>query len=96
MKGDIDYCTWSHPDPDFHQGKSFPDDPFKDKPIYEALSYTWGSGKTTENAYIIEYPVQSQIASAYTTLKLSHNLACALRYLRYADAPRTLWVDALW
>ena len=53
-------------------------------PIYEALSYVWGS---TENL--------TDIKVGNDCLAVTRNLANALPYLRYKDKPRTLWIDAI-
>lgn len=53
-------------------------------PIYEALSYVWGS---TENL--------TDIKVGNDCLAVTRNLAKALPYLRYKDKPRTLWIDAI-
>ncbi|KAM0798112.1 heterokaryon incompatibility protein-domain-containing protein [Usnea florida] len=56
-------------------------------PIYEALSYAWGS---------TEDPVDIRIGSSGNeTLAVTQNLAVALPYLRYEDKVRTLWIDAI-
>ena len=56
-------------------------------PIYEALSYVWG---TTEN------PVDIKVGpSGSETLAITQNLAIALPYLRYEKDVRTLWIDAI-
>ena len=56
-------------------------------PIYEALSYVWG---TTEN------PVELKVGpSKNDTLAITQNLAIALPYLRYENRIRTLWIDAI-
>ena len=57
-----------------------PDNP----PIYEALSYAWGSTET---------PVDIQVG--LSTIAVTENLAEALPYLRYKDRPRILWIDAI-
>ena len=57
-----------------------PDNP----PIYEALSYAWGSTET---------PVDIQVG--LSTIAVTANLAEALPYLRYKDRPRILWIDAI-
>jgi hypothetical protein len=51
---------------------------------YEALSYEWGDSIKKES-----------ITVGGTYLKVTVNLATALRHLRYLDRPRTLWVDAI-
>ncbi|KAJ9151264.1 HET-domain-containing protein [Pleurostoma richardsiae] len=55
-----------------------------DYPPYEALSYVWGDENITTP--IIVNGVEHEVTV---------NLALALRYLRYADRERILWVDAL-
>jgi len=54
---------------------------------YEALSYVWGS--TAD-------PVSILVGSSREhTISVTQNLATALRYLRYANGIRTLWVDVV-
>lgn len=53
-------------------------------PIYEAVSYVWGS---TRN--LIDIKVGND------SLAVTANLAQALSYLRYKDKPRVLWIDAI-
>ena len=56
-------------------------------PIYEALSYAWGS---------VESPVRDQIrAPGIRTITVTRNLADSLPYLRYKDKPRVFWIDAI-
>ena len=56
-------------------------------PVYEALSYAWGSTKD---------PVDIRIGlTGNETLAITQNLAVALPYLRYEDKIRTLWIDAI-
>jgi hypothetical protein len=55
-----------------------------DKPSYEALSYAWGTIRSSNLAIINGCPVRVQ-----------ESLDSGLRRLRLADQPRTLWVDAL-
>ncbi len=56
-------------------------------PIYEALSYVWG---TTDN------PVSIKVGpSGNDRLAITQNLAVALPYLRYENEIRTLWIDAI-
>ena len=58
------------------------------KPEYEALSYTWGSTTDLDNVYVQE-------DEGGKALAITPNLAEALRYLRYEDRPRVLWIDAI-
>ena len=54
---------------------------------FEALSYAWGS---------VDNPSQVQIQSdGNRHLTITRNLDIALRYLRFSDEPREIWVDAL-
>ncbi|KAI1263547.1 HET-domain-containing protein [Xylariaceae sp. FL1019] len=55
-----------------------------EKAEYEALSYFWGDPKMTQTILVDHRPYP-----------LTINLICALRYLRYDDRPRNLWVDSL-
>lgn len=62
--------------------------PQKSPPDYEALSYTWGSQENLEEVSI-------QDGGALATIRITQNLAVALRHLRYSDRPRVMWIDAL-
>ena len=53
-------------------------------PIFEALSYVWGSEDNP-----VDIKVESDI------LSITKNLAEALTYLRYKDKLRELWIDAI-
>ncbi|KAI1747010.1 heterokaryon incompatibility protein-domain-containing protein [Xylaria castorea] len=57
-------------------------------PVYEALSYVWGSADD-------RVPVQMCSPSGEQTILVTQNLATALRHLRFDDRARALWVDAL-
>jgi hypothetical protein len=54
---------------------------------YEALSYVWGEENPPGRVWI------GNACSAY--LEITPNLESALRYLRYQDRRRTLWIDAI-
>ncbi|KAF2852567.1 heterokaryon incompatibility, partial [Plenodomus tracheiphilus IPT5] len=54
------------------------------KPVYEALSYTWGDAKD-------RHPVDLDGVHCSVTV----HLAVALQHLRYKTHSRYLWVDAL-
>lgn len=56
---------------------------FGSKPLYTALSYTWGPPATTHSIVINSH-----------TVPLRENLYWALFYLRQSS-PRSLWIDAL-
>jgi hypothetical protein len=51
---------------------------------YEALSYTWGSTELTDNVKING-----------NNLAVTQNLYFALKYLRFKDEDRILWIDSL-
>ncbi|OCK89082.1 HET-domain-containing protein [Cenococcum geophilum 1.58] len=53
-------------------------------PVYEALSYTWGT----------ELPVH-RICCNGQNFAIRPNLFHALRRLRYRTKPRLLWIDAI-
>lgn len=57
-------------------------------PVYEALSYTWGSTENPVNISVGEVP-------GVATLAVTQNLAQALPYLRYENRPRILWIDSV-
>ena len=56
-------------------------------PSYEALSYAWGTTEDPTNIYVGN--------SKDYVLSVSKNLACALDHLRFKEASRTLWIDAI-
>ncbi|KAF7914568.1 uncharacterized protein EAF01_000974 [Botrytis porri] len=55
-----------------------------DEPVYEILSYVWGNPTNKRDSTLqrVSFPVTT-------------NLESALRYLRYRDLPRVLWIDAI-
>ncbi|KAK2601524.1 hypothetical protein QQS21_004909 [Conoideocrella luteorostrata] len=56
-------------------------------PPYDSLSYAWGTEKEL---------VQIQNGPSSTkSLVIPQNLATALKYVRYEDRPRVLWIDAI-
>lgn len=61
------------------------------RPSYEALSYYWGPKVRKEEAEVIRIIRPDGIFP----IPLRHNLASALKCLRYPDRERWLWVDAL-
>ena len=63
-------------------------------PQFEAVSYAWGSTESTVNILINEFR-SGAMTMKHSTLAVTRNLATALRYLRYGDRPRVLWVDAV-
>jgi hypothetical protein len=56
-------------------------------PMFEAVSYTWGSADNPVNIFIGQ--------SGNRTLSVTQNLAEALPYFRFEDRPRVLWIDAI-
>jgi hypothetical protein len=70
----------------------------KKHPEYEALSYVWGDSINTR---LIKFGVcessepNNTHTLSFSPLAVTVNLEQALRSLRYAEKPRTLWVDAV-
>ncbi|KAI0857531.1 heterokaryon incompatibility protein-domain-containing protein [Xylaria cubensis] len=64
-------------------------EPFQSRkvPVYEALSYVWGS-KASPSWVRVAEAVEGE-------LQVTRNLDVALRHLRYTDRPRFIWVDAV-
>ncbi|RSL50969.1 hypothetical protein CEP53_008603 [Fusarium sp. AF-6] len=56
-------------------------------PVYEAVSYTWGIDASPTHEYVV------QVNSV--RLQVTPNLHACLLALRYCDASRMLWVDAI-
>lgn len=87
--------SWDHPDPDVERGLyETPQEERKGTGDlqYEALSYVWGPTNSAVEIQVLGQPASEQ---PHSTLSIGANLASALRYLRYGDQPRTLWVDAI-
>ncbi|KAF3052183.1 hypothetical protein E8E11_007484 [Didymella keratinophila] len=59
-----------------------------EKPAYEALSYVWGSEKSLST-------VEVDSSGEMSVISITQNLDVALRYLRFTEEPRYIWVDAL-
>ena len=75
---------------------------------YEALSYTWGLTPFTKKVIVEEESDEGAPAPSATKgvraalarlrtpkITITPSLDEALRYLRYADRPRTMWIDAI-
>lgn len=59
---------------------------------YEAISYVWG--QTTSNTRGAHGQTQ-RVMCGTQSIPISRNLSEALRYIRYSDRSRMIWVDAL-
>ncbi|KAI1259471.1 HET-domain-containing protein [Xylariaceae sp. FL1019] len=88
------FSRWVHDDPDKADRVEFErtlDPLFETEDefllAYEALSYTWGSDKGDEVAIVVNSDMKE--------MPLGANLANAIRYLRYPDRPRIMWIDAV-
>ena len=97
--GKADQSSWTHPSVGVDciwKGRQSDGNVDLSLPTYEALSYTWGSTDNPATVYI-ERPPQSPMSeqSELSTLQIGQHLMKALRYLRYTDKPRTLWIDAI-
>ncbi|RYP51254.1 hypothetical protein DL768_003351 [Monosporascus sp. mg162] len=90
------YSTWTHPDPTYSREAydSVAQEDDQPKLRYEALSYTWGSSQSPDT---VEVKRSHKHWRAMFTSKLcvNRNLAEAMRYLRYEDRPRVMWIDAI-
>ncbi|KAI1769880.1 heterokaryon incompatibility protein-domain-containing protein [Hypoxylon cercidicola] len=67
-------------------------------PVFEALSYVWGSPANPVSIAIKKTVLGSGLALGHDrgcTLMVTQNLGVALRYLRDRVEPRTLWIDAI-
>jgi Heterokaryon incompatibility protein (HET) len=85
--------------------------PFSPPPVYEALSYAWGSPERTHSVTmkrslsLFQAPYASKSTSGETGvpvqqtqrtyLEISQNLSTALQHLRHLEESRCLWIDAL-
>ena len=91
--------TWTHPEESLDKSCYEPaaPSPCITEPVYEALSYTWGSLENPQNIYIdMQYNDTNTLNSPPSlALEVHKNLSEALRYLRYTDKIRTLWIDAI-
>lgn len=71
-------------------------------PLYEALSYVWGSNENPEYIQVAnklsDASPESCPGSDYhgaARLPVTQNLAVALRNMRLLDKPRVMWIDAI-
>lgn len=62
---------------------------------FEALSYTWGDMSEPESVTIVTRGNPSAEPGPATAVKISRNLADALRYLRLPSTPRPMWIDSI-
>ncbi|KAL8772645.1 MAG: hypothetical protein Q9209_002306 [Squamulea sp. 1 TL-2023] len=72
-------------------------------PDFEALSYVWGDGSDRQDIFVVPEILKrwklrrktNPIRVFFTILSITCNLFEALKYLRYEDRPRVIWVDAI-
>ncbi|KAG6353465.1 hypothetical protein INS49_005646 [Diaporthe citri] len=71
-------------------------------PLYEALSYVWGSNENPQHIQVADKlsdasPESCPGSNYHGTARLpvTQNLAVALRHLRLLDRPRVMWIDAI-
>ncbi|KAI1476437.1 HET-domain-containing protein [Daldinia eschscholtzii] len=81
---------------------SFQTSPFSNTTSpYEALSYVWGSDKSSLQVYVkgagpaSTNKPQDVEQTEFDHIPITRNLDIVLRHLRYAEAPRVVWIDAL-
>ncbi|KAI3320241.1 HET-domain-containing protein [Xylariaceae sp. AK1471] len=94
--------TWIHPDLNIDRALYDPipnTEANSSVPAYEALSYAWGTPEKDEMAKVTATnikgePLHSSVRQA-RRLPITRSLSGALRYLRYADLSRTMWIDAI-
>jgi len=61
-------------------------------PKYEALSYVWGSPLSPQTITVTD---EGDGEPNPAQLSITHNLSVALRHLRFAARPQTVWIDAI-
>ena len=71
-----------------------------DPPEYEALSYAWGDATKSCTVFVESQEIAdpfpgSPTVSGRSRLAITYNLDETLRYLRYQDKHRVLWIDAV-
>ena len=62
--------------------------PLNDAPTYEALSYAWGAA--------LDVASHVEISLNGRPFGITPELEKALRQLRNAEVPRTMWIDWIW
>ncbi|KAI1277039.1 HET-domain-containing protein [Xylaria sp. FL0933] len=94
--------SWSHPDPNVDRALYDPVPAGEidlSVPSYEALSYAWGPPEKNEIIEIVASRTKADTALSDSFLSrklpITHNLELALRYIRFHDRPRTMWIDAI-
>ncbi|OTA62266.1 HET-domain-containing protein [Hypoxylon sp. EC38] len=95
------YSSWSHPDPSFPRERydraDQKDEQSQSELKYEALSYVWGSSRRRKTAIVETLEKNMGFKAKFRTrrLRITRNLAGAIRHLRYEDDYRTMWIDAI-
>jgi len=80
---------WEHPDPGFHiENYRLPPRNDGVVPRYETISYVWGDPVKSSRIRVDD-------ANGSYKLAVTQSLSTVLRYLRYSDHTRTLWIDAI-
>ncbi|KAK9415912.1 putative Heterokaryon incompatibility domain-containing protein [Seiridium unicorne] len=89
--------SWDHPDATVDRARYdgiSPADTTICSIKYEALSYVWGQANAQE-PLLVRDPRPNSRSDEWRILRIRPLLAEALRYLRYTDRPRTMWIDAI-
>lgn len=93
------YTTWIHPDTGF-EGNADNLDPIPEavgSVKFEALSYTWGASDELKTIHVCNPSGNDASPSSPSSylFPVRENLLAALRFLRYEDRSRTMWIDAI-
>ncbi|KAI1387256.1 HET-domain-containing protein [Hypoxylon trugodes] len=92
------FSSWDHPDPSVPRADYDPEIlENQDRPDYEALSYAWGPRMRRKKA-IMKSTIKEQrfmVMPGNRLLHINEDLEEALRYLRYKNKGRVMWIDAL-
>jgi len=91
--------SWTHPDP-YYKGQPYEADATaldEVEPVFEALSYTWGSEAVQLPIEVISSSehIGQEAPEEETFLLVRSNLHDALKHLRHPTSSRAIWIDAI-
>jgi hypothetical protein len=93
---ETELTTWDHPNP-HHDRRTYESESSTlgaSQVNFEALSYNWGSPNNRVMIQVV-LPSRLKVGTKEASLTIQENLHDALKHLRYAAHPRTLWIDAV-